>query len=86
MEDLWDKDPSPPMFGHNCTGLFHLSTSLDQVTQKFIKPSLQYECKDLCKDHKDTKTINNVGFKSFLKFLMMVMIHICEGKKTLLVL
>ena len=50
-----DSDPTLPMVAHERTCLFHWSTSFDKVTQKYIKPSLQFQHKQLCKDYKDAK-------------------------------
>jgi hypothetical protein len=51
-------DPSLPMVGRERTCLFNWSQSLDKVTQKYMKTSLQFQYKQLCKDYKDVKTID----------------------------
>jgi hypothetical protein len=40
-----DGDPSIPMVAREHTCLFHWSASLNKVTQKYIKPSLQFQHK-----------------------------------------
>ena len=56
-------DPSLPMVGHERICLFHWLQSLDKVTQKYIKTSLQFQYKQLCKDYKDAKTIDEAETK-----------------------
>ena len=51
------------MVGRERTCLFHWSQSLDKVTQKYIKTSLQFQHKQLCKDYKDAKTIDEAETK-----------------------
>ena len=46
------------MVGRERVCLFHWSQSLDKVTQNYIKTSLQFQHKQLCKDYKDAKTID----------------------------
>ena len=55
-----DGDPTLFMVAHEHTYFFQWSASLDKVTQKYIKPSLQFEHKQLCKDYKDAKIIYDV--------------------------
>ena len=55
--------PSLPMVGRERTCLFHWSQSLDKVTQKYIKTSLQFQHKQLCKNYIYTKTIDEVETK-----------------------
>jgi hypothetical protein len=50
-------DPSLPMVARERTCLFHWFASLDNVTQKYSKPSLQFQHKQIWKDYKDTKTM-----------------------------
>ena len=45
---------------------FHWSVSLDKVTQKYIKPSLQFQHKQLCKNYKDAKIMDNVETKYYI--------------------
>ena len=40
--------------------------SLDKVTQKYIKPSLQFQHKQLCKDYKDAKTMDDAETKYYV--------------------
>lgn len=56
-------DPLDPMEGHECTCLFHWSTSLDKITQKRIKPSLQQQYKQFYKEYKDAKSMEDVEVK-----------------------
>jgi len=56
-------DPSLPMVGRERTCLFHWSQNLDKVTQKYIKASLQFQHKQLCKDYKDAKTMDEAETK-----------------------
>ena len=58
-----DGDPSLPMVARERTCLFHWSASLDKVTQKYIKPSLQFQHKQICKDYKDAKTMDDAETK-----------------------
>jgi hypothetical protein len=58
-----DGDPNLPMVARERTCLFHWSVSLDKVTQKYIKPSLQFQHKQICKDYKDVKTIDDAETK-----------------------
>ena len=51
------------MVGSERTCIFHWSQSLDKVTQKYIKTSLQFHHKQLCKDYKDAKTIDEAETK-----------------------
>jgi hypothetical protein len=59
-----DDNPSLPMVARERTYLFHWSTSLDKITQKYIKPSLQFQHKRICKDHKDAVTMDDVETKN----------------------
>ena len=56
-------DLSLPMVGRERTCLFHWSQSLNKVTQKYIKTSLQFQHKQLCKDYKDAKIIDEAETK-----------------------
>ena len=58
-----DGDPSLSMVAHERTCLFHWSTSLDKVTQKYIKPFLQFQHKQICKDYKDVKIMDDAETK-----------------------
>ena len=58
-----DGDPSLPMVTRECTYLLHWSISLDKVIQKYIKPFLQFQHKQIYKDFKDVKVIDNVETK-----------------------
>ena len=58
-----DGDPSLPMVARERTCLFHWSASLDKVTQKYIKPSLQFQHKQICKDYKDAVTMDDAETK-----------------------
>ena len=57
-----DNDPSL-MITCERTCLFHLSASVDKVTQTYIKPSLQFQSKQICKDYKDAKTMDDTETK-----------------------
>ena len=56
-------DPSLPMVACERTCLLHWSTSLDKVTQQHIRLSLQFQHKQICKDYKDAKTMNDAKTK-----------------------
>ena len=56
-------DPTLPMVARKRTRLFHWSASLDKVTQKYSKPSLQFQHKQICNDNKDAKTIDDAETK-----------------------
>ena len=58
-----DGDPSLPMVAREHICLFHWSASLDKVTQKYIKPSLQFQHKQICKDYKDVVTMDDAETK-----------------------
>ena len=58
-----DGDPSLPMVAHEHTCLFHWSANLDKVTQKYIKPSLQFQHKQLYKDYNDAKIMDDAETK-----------------------
>ena len=58
-----DGSLSLPMVVHERTCLFLWSTSLDKVTQKYIKPSLQFEHKQIWKDYKNAKTMDDTEAK-----------------------
>ena len=58
-----ESDPSWSMVGHKCICLFHLSQSLHKVTQKYIKASLQFKHKCLCKNYKDAKQTDKAKTK-----------------------
>ena len=49
-----------PKFAH---GLFHWSASLDKVMQKCIKPSLEVWNKQICKEYKDAKKMDDMKIK-----------------------
>ena len=51
------------MVAHERTYLFYWSVSLNKVTQKYIKPSLQFQYKQICKDYNDAKTMDNAESK-----------------------
>lgn len=46
-------DPSVPTRDCKHTGIFHWFTNLEWIRQKYIKPSLQFQHKHICKDYKD---------------------------------
>ena len=50
-----DGDSSLPMVSRERRCLFHWFASLDKMIQKYIKPSLQFQHKQICKDYKDKK-------------------------------
>ena len=52
-------DLSLPLVARERTRIFYWSASLDKVTQKYIKPSLQFQHKQLCKDYKNEKTMDD---------------------------
>ena len=58
-----DGDPTLPMVVRERTCLFHWYASLDNVIQKYIKPSLQFQHKQICKDYKDAKTMDDAETK-----------------------
>ena len=58
-----DSDLSLSIVARERTCLFHWSASLDKVTQKYIKPSLQFQYKQICKDYKDAKIIDDAETK-----------------------
>ena len=59
-------DPTLPMVARECTYLFHWYASLDKMTQKYIKPSLQFQHKQLCKDYKYAKTMDDAKIKYYI--------------------
>ena len=61
-----DGDPILPMVARERTCLFHWFASLDKVTQKYIKLSLQFQYKQLCKDYKDAKTMDDAETKYYV--------------------
>lgn len=48
-------DSKLPKMGHECTYLFHWLSNLDKVTHEYMKASLQFHHKQLCKDYKDVQ-------------------------------
>jgi hypothetical protein len=58
-----DGDTSVPLEGRERTCLFDWSANLDKITQKHIRPSLQHEHKQLCKDYKDAKSLEDADIK-----------------------
>ena len=58
-----DGDPNLPMVAHERTCLFHWYVSLDKVIQKYIKPFMQFQHKQICKDYKNAKTIDDAEIK-----------------------
>ena len=58
-----DGDPLIPLEGRELTCFFHWSANLDKITQKHIRPSLQHEHKQLCKDYKDAKSLEDADIK-----------------------
>lgn len=50
-----DGDSNLPMVACEHTCLFHRSTSLDKMIQKYIKPSLQFQHKQISKNYKNPK-------------------------------
>ena len=61
-----DGDSSLSMVARERTYLFHWSANLDKVPQKYIKPSLQFQHKQICKDYKDAKTIDDAETKYYV--------------------
>ena len=55
-----------PMIAREHTYFFHCSPSLDKVTHKYIKPSLQFQHKQFCKDYKHAKIIDDVETKYYV--------------------
>lgn len=53
-----DGNPCLTMVGREC--LVHWSPSLYRVTQKYIKPSIQFQHKQIGKDYKDAHIMDNV--------------------------
>jgi hypothetical protein len=58
-----DGDPSVPLEGRERTYFFHWCANLDKITQKHIRPSLQHEHKQFCKDYKDAKSLEDADIK-----------------------
>lgn len=52
-------DPRVPMEGHECMCIFHWSTKLDKTTHTHLKPSLQHHHKQIYKEHKDAKSMED---------------------------
>lgn len=46
-----------------CTCLFHWSAHLDKITQIYIRPSLEHQYKQLCKEYKDARSKEDVDVK-----------------------
>ena len=61
-----DGDPTLPMVAREHTCFFHWSPSLDKVTQKYIKLSWQFQHKQICKDYKHVKIMDDVETKYFI--------------------
>jgi hypothetical protein len=51
-------DPKVPMENRERTYLLHWTTSLKRHTQKFIKPNMQDQHNRLCKQYKDSKSMD----------------------------
>ena len=51
------------MVGCECTCFFHWSTILDKVMQNYIKASLQFQHKQLCKNYKNVKIMDEAKNK-----------------------
>jgi hypothetical protein len=51
-------DPKVPMENRERTCLLHWTTSLRQHTQKYIKPNMQDQHNRLCKQYKDSMTMD----------------------------
>jgi hypothetical protein len=51
-------DPKVPMENRERTSLVQWTTSLKRHTQKFIKPNMQDQYNHLCKQCKDSKTMD----------------------------
>ena len=49
---------SPHPQDHKRTFLFHWFAILDNITQKYTKHHLQFQHIQMCKDHKDAKTMD----------------------------
>ena len=58
-----DGDPRVPMVDREYRCLFHWSMSLDKLMQKSSTPFLQFQHKQIFKDYKDTKTMEEVETK-----------------------
>ena len=56
-------NPSLPMVDRERICFFHWLQSLDKVIQKYIKASLWLQHKQLCKDYKDAKTMDEAEIK-----------------------
>jgi hypothetical protein len=56
-------DPKVPMENQECTCLLHWTTSLLRHTQKHIKPDMQNQHIHLCKQYKDSKTMEEAESK-----------------------
>jgi hypothetical protein len=53
-------DPKVPMENQERTCLLHYTTLLKRHTQKYIKPDMQDQHNCLCKQYKDSKTMDDV--------------------------
>jgi hypothetical protein len=58
-------DPKVPMENRECTCLLHWTTSLKQHTEKYIKPDMQDQHNCLCKQYKDSKTMDEAESRYF---------------------
>ena len=58
-----DRDPNLSTIGRECTCLFHWFASLEKVTHKYIKPSLQFQHNQPCKDCEDVKIMDKAKTK-----------------------
>ena len=54
-----DGDPNLHLVARERTCLFYWSAGSDKVIQKYIKPSLQFQHKQTCKDYKISKIIDD---------------------------
>ena len=61
-----DGDRTLLMVANERICLFHWYANLNKVTQKYIKPSLQFQHKQLCNDYKNGKTMGNVETKYYV--------------------
>ena len=68
------------MVSHEHICLFHCSQSLDKMTQKYIKASLQFQYKQLYKDYKDAKTMDKAETKYHVIRFMVVVLRSCHKK------
>lgn len=58
--------PSLPMVSHECIYFSHWLQSLDNVTQNYLKASLQFQYKNLCNDYKEKIIMDEAETKYYV--------------------